>query len=158
MTAPSPNAAEPTTDAAAQEQRTPETDWVAEARKWEQRAKENKSAADRLKALEDEKKSTEQRAAEREAAAEKRAVDAEARAARRDIALEYGLSKDDAGLLDHLTDEGAMRAVAGRLSAQASEQIKNGNYAPTEGRTPPPPTPDEKTAFARQLFASGDQT
>ena len=61
---------EPTHEATA----TPaqETDWQAEARKWEKRAKENKSAADKLAEIEESKKTEIQKAAERAEQAEKR--------------------------------------------------------------------------------------
>lgn len=47
-----------------------ETDWKAEARKWESRAKENKSAAERLAELEESQKTEAQKLADRAAAAE----------------------------------------------------------------------------------------
>ena len=88
------------------------TDWKAEARKWEQRAKANADAATRLAQIEDASKTEAQRAAEAQAAAEERAAEAEARALRRDVALEHSLTKDDAALLDGITDEDVMRALA----------------------------------------------
>lgn len=42
----------------------PETDWRAEARKWEQRAKENKRARDRLSEIEDAQKTEAEKAAD----------------------------------------------------------------------------------------------
>ncbi len=97
------------------------TDWKAESRKWEQRARENKAAADRLAELEESSKSAEQKAADRLAAAEKAATDAEAKVMRRDVALEFRLGPDDAALLDTITDEAAMRSLAERL-APSDEQ------------------------------------
>lgn len=102
---------------------TQDKDWQAEAarltaesRKWEARAKENKAAADRLAELEEASKSAEQRAAERLAAAEKAAAEAEAKVLRRDIALEHKLTSEDAALLDTITDETTLRALAARLA------------------------------------------
>ena len=89
------------------------TDWKAEARKWEARAKENKAAAENASKTEAEK------VAERLAVVEKRAIEAEARVLRREVALEHKLPKDDATLLDTITDEAAMRALAARLAAAA---------------------------------------
>jgi hypothetical protein len=60
-----PTATEPTTQAPAQE-----PDWKAEARKWEARAKENKSAAEKLAEFEESQKTEAQRLADRAAAAE----------------------------------------------------------------------------------------
>src|SRR5690606_24941791 len=106
------------TDEPAQE----DVDWKAEARKWEKRAKANAAAAKRLAEIEEAQKSEAEKAAERLAKAERAAAEAEARALRRDIALEYKLSKDDAGLLDAVSDEDAMRRLAERLAGQAAER------------------------------------
>lgn len=51
-----------------------EPDWKAEARKWEDRAKENKKAADRLAELEESQKTEAQKLADRAAAAEAKAA------------------------------------------------------------------------------------
>src|SRR5690625_1255102 len=103
---------------------------IAESRKWEQRAKENKAAAEAASKTEAEK------AADRLAEIERRAAEAEARVLRRDIALEHKLTKDDAVLLDTITDENAMKALAQRLAADSAG--KHGNYAPREGNNPRP--------------------
>ena len=133
--APAPQPTEPVEPARAG------TDWKAEARKWEQRAKENSAAAKRLAEIEEAQKSEAEKTAERLAKAERAAAEAEARALRRDIALEHKLSKDDAALLDAVTDEDAMRRLAERLAQQAAEQAShistNGAYVPAEGKTPP---------------------
>jgi hypothetical protein len=127
------------------------TDWKAEARKWEDRAKENKSAADELAAIKDAQKSEAEKVADRVAKAEERAVAAEARALRREVALEFKLTTEDAALLDTVNDEKAMRQLAERLAAAVSDR-KNKNVVPSEGRTTPPPIEDEMRAFARSVF------
>lgn len=134
------------TDSTSTEPKVDETDWKAEARKWEQRAKENKATADNASKTEAEK------FAERLAEVEKRAADAEARATRREIALEHKLSKDDAALLDSLTDEGAIKALAARL---AGESDKKRNHVPREGNTPSSGD-DVLRNFTRGLFGSQD--
>jgi len=68
-----------------------ETDWKAEARKWEVRAKENKSAAEKLAEIEEASKSAEQKAAERLAAAESKAAELELKADRAEVAAEKGV-------------------------------------------------------------------
>lgn len=75
-----------------------ETDWKAEARKWEDRAKENlakaktnETAAQRLAEIEEANKTAEQKAAERLAEAERRAAELEARANRATVANEHGV-------------------------------------------------------------------
>src|SRR5690606_9263553 len=118
-----------------------DVDWKAEARKWEKRAKANAAAAKRLAEIEEAQKSEAEKAAERLAKAERAAAEAEARALRRDIALEYKLSKDDAGLLDAVSDEDAMRRLAERLAGQAAERDSRVSshrvYVPAEGKNPP---------------------
>lgn len=101
----------------------------------------------RLDQLEESQKTTEEKAAEREAAAERRAAEAEARAVRRETALEFRLSKDDAKLLDAVIDEDAMRALAQRL---ADDKRKPSNHVPSEGTNQPAPS-DERLAFVRRL-------
>lgn len=126
------------------------TDWKAESRKWEQRAKENSTAAKRLAQIEEAQKTAEQKAAEREAAAEQRAIEAEMKAMRREVALEHRLSSEDAALLDAVADEEAMQALAKRL-ATTEGKPKSGNYVPTEGRNPQTPS-DDLRGVTRSLF------
>lgn len=117
-------------DQADTDQQEQVTDWQAEAsrlreelakaRKWEARAKENKAAADRLAEFERQQMSEAERTEARIRDAEKRAAELEAANDRKDVAIEYRLSSDDAALLDDLTDPEAMRRLAARLQA-ASE-------------------------------------
>jgi len=148
--APAPQPTEPVEPARA------ETDWKAEARKWEQRAKENSAAAKRLAEIEEANKTEAEKTAERLAKAEQAAAEAEARALRRDIALEHKLSKDDAALLDAVTDEEAMRHLAERLAQQAAEQAShistNGAYVPAEGKTPPALNSDQLEQSLRKAL------
>lgn len=125
--------------------------WKQKAREQEKRAKDNASAAQRLAELEDAQKSESDKAAERLSLAEQRATEAEAKALRREVALEHKLSKDDADLLDALTDEDAMRRFAERL-ANASEDKRKTHVVPGEGKTPPiAPGDADRRAFVRQL-------
>lgn len=106
------------------------------SRTWEQRAKDNKAAADKLAAFEESQKTAEQRAADRLAEAERLTAEANAKLTRRDVALEHKLSAADAALLDTITDEAAMRSLAARL-------------APVEGPRAPRPDPNQgKTGVA----------
>lgn len=102
-----------------------------------------KERAQQLDQIEESQKSEAEKAAERLSNAEQRAVEAEARALRREVALEHNLSKDDAALLDAITDEDAMRALATRLAVSG----RPSNYVPREGSNPQP-EPDERRAFA----------
>lgn len=155
--------AEPAQPAEPQEgqQGKPETfdaEYVAklrrEAAKYRTEAKANAEAAKRLAEIEEAGKSEADKAAERVAEAERRAAEAEARVLRREIALEHKLDKDDAALLDALTDEDAMRSLAKRLAAPATGK----NYVPREGtsstKTTTSGTADERE-FVRDLFGSG---
>lgn len=77
--------------------------------------------ARRLDEIDEASKTEAQKAAEKLAAAEKAAADAEARVLRRDLALEHKLSKDDAALLDTITDEASMKALAARLAPREDD-------------------------------------
>ena len=91
---------------------------------------------------------------------EQQVTQAEARVLRREVALDPAgdgsvpaLSKDDAALLDTITDEAAMRSLAQRLAKVATD-THTGNIAPGEGSNPRP-KPDEKRSFVRQLTGQG---
>lgn len=120
---PEPIEAEPTTTATTEppkpgptdKSEKPETDWKAEARKWETRAKENSTAAAKLAEIEEAKKSNEQRLEERATAAEKLAADRALDAARATIALDKGLTASQAKRLVGTTEE--------ELSADADELL-----------------------------------
>src|SRR5690554_217731 len=133
-----------------------DVDWKAEARKWEKRAKENAEAAKRLAEIEEAQKSEAEKVAERLAKAERAAAEAEARALRREIALEHKLSKEDAALLDAVSDEDAMRRLAARLAEQAAERDKHisnhGAYVPAEGKTPPALNSDQLEQSLRKAL------
>lgn len=117
MSEPAPEA---TPNAPAQETQPPakpETDWKAEAKKWEARAKENKTAADRLTALEESQKTEQQKLADRATAAEKAAADAQHDLMRLRVITETGLPAD---LHEFVTgaDEDELRVKANKLKAQ----------------------------------------
>lgn len=109
-----------------------ETDWKAEARKWEARAKENLTkvnelspAAARLAEIEEASKTAEQKAAERLQAAEARAAELELKADRAEVAAAKGVPLD---LISGANRE-EMEASADRLIA-------------FKGVTPQTPKPD----------------
>lgn len=93
----------------------PETDWKAEARKWEARAKENSGAATRLAELENAKKTEAEKTAERLTAAERKAAAAELSALRLDVALD----KAPEGMA-----VAQVRKLARRLSGSTREEIE----------------------------------
>lgn len=98
----------------------PETDWQAEARKWESRAKENKSAADKLAVLEAAQMTEQERAQRALQQAQEDAARARSEALRFRIAAEFGLSADDADLYLTASDEDTMRRQAQGLADRAA--------------------------------------
>ena len=83
----------------------PETDWKAEAKKWELRAKENKTAAERLTTLEDSQKTEAQKLTDRATAAEDRAAKAEHKMLVAAVALEKGMTNSQARYLQGASEE-----------------------------------------------------
>lgn len=100
-----PKPTPPAEPAQAQPEAKAETDWKAEARKWEQRARENKGAADKLAEIEESSKSEAQKLAERAEAAEKALAETTATALRNEIALTKGLTPSQAKRLVGSTRE-----------------------------------------------------
>jgi hypothetical protein len=147
----------PATDAPAQDApdtpAKPETDWKAEAKKWESRAKENTSAAKRLAEIEEASKTEAQKTADRLAAAEKEAADARREALKLRIASRFAIGDEDADLFLTGSDEETLTKQAERLSAREVDRKKQGNHVPREGSTPSA-TDDGKRAVARELFGS----
>lgn len=87
---------QPTPEAPAQEPSTEqpkveEIDWKAKAREWEKRAKDNKSAAEKLAAIETENQTEAEKQAARLAEAEQRATALEVKATRAEVASETGI-------------------------------------------------------------------
>jgi hypothetical protein len=114
-----------------------ETDWKAEARKWEERAKENRSAAERLAAIEESQKTEAQKAADRIAALEAEANDAKALALRFKIAAKFAVSDDDADLFLTGKDEATLTKQAQRLAARTEEagKARAPKPDPAQGKT-----------------------
>src|SRR5690625_3291777 len=85
-------------------------------------------------------------------AAEDQVAELKAANDRKDVALQYGLSADDAELLEGMTDADAMRRLADRLARQAREdaapRTPRPNPAQREGDTPA----EDKDALARAFF------
>lgn len=132
-----------------------ETDWKAEAKKWEARAKENKTAADQLAAIEEANKTEAQKTADKLAAAEKDAADARREALKFKIAAQFSIGDEDADLFLTGTDEETLTKQAERLAQRTSDRKKNGNHVPREG-TSTPAVEDEMRAFTRDLFSRAD--
>lgn len=154
-TAPAEN--EPTNEP--QEQKPTETVdfWKQKAREQEKRAKENSSAAQRLKEIEDAQKSEAEKAQSRISELEAEIPTVRAQAFR-DAAVSFGgVSREDADLFLTGTDQETLVKQAERLGARLVEQKKNGNRVPNEGKpTPTGATEEEQSrAFAKSLFSGG---
>jgi hypothetical protein len=130
-----------------------EIDWKAEARKWEERAKANKAAADERDAL---KAQIEKQGAEYKTLAEqmeeikKQADERAAEAARYRVAASKGVPAD---LLPETGDEETLAAFADKVLAfrAEAEAEQQRMVVPGVGSTPPkPPTPQERARAAEQ--------
>lgn len=90
-----------------------------------------------------------EKSAARIKAAEDRASELEAANDRKDVVIEFGLSVDDAELLDGMTDIEAMKKIAKRLADKQTTHDKRPHPAQQgNGDTPP----DSKDALAREFF------
>ena len=118
---------------------TPEpasTDWKAESRKWESRAKDNlaaakanEGAAKRLAELEEAQKTEAQKTAERLEAAERRASELEVQAIRAEVAAEKGVPL---ALLSGATKDDLIAAADALLAFKGQAQT-DAPVAPGEG-------------------------
>ncbi|MFC9769276.1 hypothetical protein [Rhodococcus jostii] len=126
-----------------------ETDWKAEARKWEQRAKDNAPAVKRLAEIEEANKTEAQKQAERLAALEAENATVKAEALRYKIAAKHTVSDEDAELFLTGSDEQTLTRQAERLAAQFAPLPKpKGPHVPSEGRIPDAPSVDQQIADA----------
>ena len=159
MTATPTEPTPPTPPVPAQEPPKPpkvdETDWKAEARKHEARAKEYKIAADKLAVIEEANKTEAQKSADRLAAAEKDATDARREALKFKIAAKFAIGDEAADALLTGNDEATMTRQAELFTTNQAEHKKQGNRVPKEGTSTKSGSDDERT-FARELFAKGD--
>lgn len=127
-------------DQAATEPQVEETDWKAEARKWEQRAKENKGAAEELAQIKDAQKSEAERAADALAQAQADAESARAELLRYRVAAEHGITDaDDIALFLTGTDEDTLTRQATRLAERtvAEPRPRSPRPDPNQGRSGP---------------------
>lgn len=108
-------------DEASAETQGQETDWKAQARKWESRAKANSEAADKLAAIEDANRSESERFAAQLAQAQQTAATSATEAARLRVALTKGLPPELATRLQG-DDEEQMSADADTLLSLIPQQ------------------------------------
>lgn len=151
MTEPQNPPATEAPEAPAQESPTkPETDWKAEAKKWETRAKENKTAAERLAQLEESQKTEQQKLAERLAEAERERDQIRTEALRLRIAADKGLTPKQAARLRGASEE-ELLADADELLAEfgsTGPRRPSGDVGQGARDTPQAPTDPKSLADA----------
>ena len=118
-----------------------ETDWQAEARKWEKRAKENKSAADKLAEIEESKKTEIQKAMERAEQAEQRINELEREKTRLSVIATHGIPEDYQDLIKGDSEEelaASAEKVKSLIESAAQKQgPEQASYViPAEGGSP----------------------
>lgn len=136
---PAPEATEPTTEApAAETAPAQETDWKAEARKWEERAKANKSASEKLAEIEEASKSEAQKLAERAEAAERALAEAQADALRSKVIAKHSIPEDYHDFIVGASEEEltAKAEKVKKLIEAQSEAPTRHAVIPSEGSTP----------------------
>lgn len=145
----------------AQEPEHQETDWKAEARKWEQRAKDaNRRVKDlepfeaKVSELEEASKSELEKAQERAERAERALAEASATAVRAEVAAEKGVP---VALLSGDSRE-ALIASAEALLAFRDETARKGNYVPSEGRNSNIDKGGDTRAFVNTLWESAQNS
>lgn len=115
------------------------TDWKAEARKWESRAKENSTAASRLAEIEESKKSETQKLQEQLTAFQERATTAERDRERLAVIAKHGIPEEYHDLV-HGADAESLAASAAKvqalITATAAPQTEASFVIPSEGGSP----------------------
>lgn len=124
---PDPQPEQPTEDARTGDQDT--TDWKSEARKWEQRAKANASAADELTKLKEAEKTELQRLHERAEQAESRLAQSEVQNMHARLAAEFGVPVEAI----HGDDEDTARQSAQKVVEWASSTFQPKKRTPSRG-------------------------
>ncbi len=148
--------ADPDTPAIKTEETAPaqETDWKSEARKWEERAKANKAAADKLAEFEESQKTEAQKAADRAAELEAKVKEYETR---EQVAAWKAAASKRTGV--------PVAALAGSTQEEVDAhadtlqpliaKTPGGPVVPDAGDTPPSKPADDTRSFLRGMF--GDQ-
>lgn len=110
-----------------------------------------RAKAAKLDEIEAANKSELERATEAAQAVAAERDQAKAEALRLRVAVEHGISLDDAALFLTGQDEDTIRAQAKRLADREADRKKNGNVVPPEGRVQSQSSGDPRRAFVRQL-------
>jgi hypothetical protein len=115
------------------------TDWKAQARKWEERAKANATAASQLAEIEESKKTETQKLQEQLAQYEQRATQAERDRERLVVIAKHGIPEEYHDLI-HGTDSETLAASAAKVKSLITANAQPKNEAsfviPSEGGSP----------------------
>ena len=113
--------------------------WKSKARDWEKRAKENKTAAERLAEIEESKKSETQKLQEQLAELQSRAATAERDRERLAVIAKHGIPEEYHDLV-HGSDAESLAASAAKvqalITANAQPQSEASFVIPSEGGSP----------------------
>lgn len=116
-----------------------ETDWKAEARKWESRAKENSGAASKLAEIEEANKTEAQKLADRASAAERTASEKDQALLKLQVIVDHEIPKDYHDLV-HGSDADSLATSAAKvkalITANATPQNEASFVIPSEGGSP----------------------
>lgn len=129
------------------------TDWKAEARKWEQRAKDNRDKAEQFDKVETEKLSEIEREKKRADDAEAAKASTKAELLQLTFANEHGITKDERALLTGQTEEALTAQVAAVLKLRAPSTASAGAAGITAGGKPPAAKPQSMEAALTAHFA-----
>lgn len=139
------------TPPAREDEQPKDTDWKAESRKWEKRAKENDEARKELDLIKDAQKSDAEKASDRISTETKRADEATALALRYKIALTKGVAIEDADLFMTATDEATLTKQADRLVERKPE--RKPGHIPTQGTGDPKPKGSDYSSGRERALA-----
>jgi hypothetical protein len=129
----------------------PEIDWAAESKKWEKRAKENKTAADELAALKQAQMSDAERTAARLEQMERETQAARTEALRFRIATRHGISDEDAELYLTATDEETLERQAKGLADRSAQTTARPRADADQGARPQTPPALNSNALEQAL-------
>ena len=143
-------------EASEEESASEPVDWEAKyramrehSRSWEQKAKANLEAAEKLKKLEDRDKTSEEKLTSRVQEVEAELASARAEAAKLRVASEFGLSAEDADLFLRGSED-EMRAQAEALASRTAKEKTQEN--PLQGQGSSGPSKASAEAWAKKLL------
>jgi len=126
--------------------------WKGHARTWEDRAKANKTAADKLKEIEDANKTELEKALERVTALETELNSSKQSALRSSIIAEFKIDQEDAEIFLTAQDEETLRLQAEKLAAKTAQNTKPKKVSLNNSDIEGTPEPNSKASLAKSLL------